>query len=43
LIYLANIGCGDWICSRTYEVGADKSRLKLVVALATVLIRNSDF
>jgi hypothetical protein len=23
-------GCGDWICSRTYQVGAEKSRLKLV-------------
>ena len=28
----SNAGCGDWICSRTYEVGAEKSRLKLVAS-----------
>ena len=27
----SKVGCGDWICSRTYQVGAEKSRLKLVV------------
>jgi hypothetical protein len=24
----------DWICSRTYQVGAEKNGLKLVAALA---------